>query len=62
MSRRDRSKGRGMKTKPPGVEYEPFLCPICLYEGIVRRTWVDHETLLLVCAAHGDILAVQVIQ
>ena len=51
-------RGRCM-TKPRGIQYEPFLCPLCLHEGFVRRTWIDPGSLTLICSTHGAILTVQ---
>ena len=51
-----------MKTKPPDARYGPILCPQCLHDGVIRRTWEDEKKLTLVCADHGDVFTVQMIE
>ncbi len=48
-----------MRTKPPDVQYEPLLCPFCLHQGIVRRTWVDAFAAALICSSHGAVFAIE---
>lgn len=48
-----------MRIKPPNVDYEPVLCPTCLFDSRATYTWLDAQTLNLICPFHDAVLTAQ---
>lgn len=51
-----------MKSRPPGVEPEPILCPACLAERRAQRVWLDPKTLNLICPVHDAVFSAQYLE